>query len=357
MKGPCDLGARLISRRTLLRGAAGVGLAAATGALVPACGWGGEEDGDANAPDADGPLETTAIRLYSLPPANCIAAMYMAEPFLRDEGFTDIQYPAHSPKDVFTRFAEGQSDFGMTYPAIVMPMIADGAPIVMLGGAHLGCWQVVATGDIKTMRDFKGKTVSIIGPRFTDGIFMAMTLGNVGLDINKDVKVVNYPPSEYARLLSAGEIDGVVAVAPISTELRAKGIGHVVVDSIADAPWSNYYCCGPIVRRGWMEKHPVATKRALRALLKGADVVAKDPEGTARHMVDRKYTNNFDYTCDLLKELPYNVWRDYDPDDSVRFYALRLKEAGILKSTPDEMLKQGTDFRYFRQLRQELQSA
>lgn len=345
-----------VSRRTLLKGAAGLGLAAATGTLLTACGSGGGHS-QASEPDADGPLETTSIRLYSIPPANCIAAMYMAERFLREEGFTDVQYPLHSPKDVFTRFAEGAADFGMTYPALVMPMIADGAPIVMLGGVHLGCWQVVATGGIKTMRDFRGKTVAVIGPRFTDGIFMAMTLKNVGLDLTKDVKVVNYPPSEYAQLLSSGEVDGVVAIPPVSTDLRAKGIGHVVVNSVVDPPWSNYYCCGPIVHRDWMEKHPVAAKRALRAILKGADTVAKDPEGTARQMVDRAYTNNFDYTCDILKEMPYNVWRDYDALDSVRFYALRLKEAGILKTTPDEIIKRGTDFRYFRQLAKELQPA
>lgn len=51
------------------------------------------------------------------------------------------------------------------------------------------------------------------------------------------------------------------------------------------------------------------------------------------------------------------MWRDYDPVDSVRFYALRLKEAGLLKATPDEILKRGTDFRYFEQLRNDLPTA
>ena len=350
--------ARHISRRTLLRGAAGLGLAAATATLLPGCGRLGGDEREASGPDADGPLETTSIRLFSIPPSNCIAAQYMAESFLREEGFTDVQYVPASPKDVVDRFADGQMDFGVAYPAYVIRKIADGAPFVMLGGLHVGCWEVVAaTADIKTMGDFKGKTVAVIGPAFTDGIFMAMTLKNVGLNLNEDVKVVNHPPSEYARLLSTGEVDGVVAIPPTSTDLRAKGVGHVVLKSHADRPWSNYYCCGPIVHRDWMEKHPVAAKRALRSILKGADVVARDPEGTARHMVDRGYTNNFAYTCDVLKELPYDVWRNLDPADSVRFYALRLKEAGLLKSTPDEILKRGADFRYFTQLRKQLPTA
>ena len=346
----------LLSRRVLLRGAAGIGLAAATGTLLPACGRGGGES-RAKGPDGDGPLETTSIRLFSLPPANCIAAQYMAEPFLREEGFTDVQYIPLAPKDAFSRITAGEVDFGVWYMANLAPRIADGAPLVMLGGIHLGCWQVVATGDIKTMTDFKGKTVSIISPDFTDGMFMAMTLANVGLDLRKDVKVVNYPPSEYARLLSSGEIDAVVATPPVATDLRAKGIGRVVINSVADPPWSNYYCCTAFAHRAWMEKHPAAAKRALRAMLKGADVVSKDPDGAARFMVDRRYTNNYDYTCQILREVPYDVWRDYDPVDSMRFYALRLKEAGLMDITPEEILKRGTDFRYLTELKRELKEA
>jgi NitT/TauT family transport system substrate-binding protein len=347
----------LLSRRALLRGAAGLGLAAATGSLLSACGSGGGGDNDASGPDPNAPLETTAIRLYSLPPANCIAPQYVAEPFLREEGFTDIHYPRLSPKDSMPRVTAGEVDFGVAYMSRLALGIADDAPIVMLGGIHLGCWQMVATGDIKSMRDFKGKTVSIISPDFNDGLFMAMTLANVGLDLSKDVKVVNYPPTEYARLLASGEIDAVLAIPPVSTDLRAKGIGRVIINSVVDPPWSNYYCCGAFANRDWMEKHPVAAKRALRAVLKAADLVKKDPEGSARFIVDRGYTNNYDYTCDIFKEMPYDAWRNHDSVDSVRFYALRLKEAGILKSTPDEIIKKGTDFRYLEQLKRELKEA
>jgi NitT/TauT family transport system substrate-binding protein len=160
-----------------------------------------------------------------------------------------------------------------------------------------------------------------------------------------------------ARILSSGEVDAVVAFAPISKDLEAKGIGHVVLNSLTDPPWLNYFCCVAVANRDWMAKHPVAAKRALRAILRGADVVAKDPDGTARHMVDRQYTFTFDYTCQILREIPYDVWREFDPIDSVRFYALRLKEVGIIKSTPEEIIKRGTDFRYLSELKRELKDA
>lgn len=345
----------LLSRRELLRGAAGFGLAAATGTLLSSCGRGG---GEAGALDVDGPLETTSIRLFSLPPANCIAPQYLAESFLRDEGFTDVQYPKLVPTDALARMAAGQVDFGAGYVALLAPHIAQGAPFLMLGGLHLGCWQVIASAssDIKAMSDFKGKTVSVRGARFTDGVFMALTLANVGLDINRDVKVVTNPATENARLLTSGEVDAVVAIPPSSTDLRAKGIGRVVINSVVDPPWSNYYCCTAWANRDWVAQHPVAAKRALRAMMKGADVVDKDPEGAARFIVDRGYTDNYDYTCEILKEMPFGVWRDYDPIDSVRFYSLRLKEAGLMDATPEQILQRGTDFRYLAQLRKELRS-
>jgi NitT/TauT family transport system substrate-binding protein len=351
-------GAPVISRRALLRGAAGVGLAAAAGTLLPACGFGSGERGDASGPEPDAPLETTSIRLWSVPNLQCIAAQYMAEPFLHDEGFTDVQYPRYAPKDLLGDLGSGKLEFGVGYAAAFIPMIEAGAPLVMLGGVHVGCWQVFGTGDIKSLRDFKGKTVSVIGPTFTDGIFMAMILNDVGLDLHKDVKVVNYPPSENARILTSGEVDAVVAFPPLSKELRVKGIGTVVLNSITDPPWSSYYCCTAVTTREWTEKYPVATKRALRAVLKGADAVAKDPDGSARFMVDRGYSDNFDYTCDILKEIPFaDIWRDFDPLDSIRFYALRLKQAGLIKSTPEEILGRGTDFRYLAQLKRELKEA
>jgi hypothetical protein len=61
------MGEHMINRRTLLRGAAGLGLAAATGTLLSGCGRSGGADSDEAGPDPDGPLETTSIRLYSVP--------------------------------------------------------------------------------------------------------------------------------------------------------------------------------------------------------------------------------------------------------------------------------------------------
>jgi NitT/TauT family transport system substrate-binding protein len=94
----------------------------------------------------------------------------------------------------------------------------------------------------------------------------------------------------------------------------------------------------------------------LRAILKAIDVCASEPERVARTVVDRGFMSPYDYTLQALKELPYNVWRDYDPEDTVRFYALRLSEAGFIKSSPQKIIAEHTDWRFLDELKRELKT-
>jgi NitT/TauT family transport system substrate-binding protein len=106
--------------------------------------------------------------------------------------------------------------------------------------------------------------------------------------------------------------------------------------------------------REFVRRHPVATKRVLRAVLKSADICSLQPERVARFMVDKGYTGRYEHALATLKELPYGRWREYDAEDSVRFYALRLREVGMIKSRPQKILAQGTDWRFLKELKKEL---
>jgi NitT/TauT family transport system substrate-binding protein len=98
----------------------------------------------------------------------------------------------------------------------------------------------------------------------------------------------------------------------------------------------------------------VATRRALRAILKATDLCAADPAAAARTVVTKGYTREYDYAFELIKKLPYNLWRTQNHEDSLRFYALRLHEAGMVRSAPHKILSQGTDWRFLNELKQQL---
>ena len=76
----------------------------------------------------------------------------------------------------------------------------------------------------------------------------------------------------------------------------------------------------------------------------------------ARVLVDKGFESeaNYVYAVQALKELPYRQWGDYNPEDAVRFYALRLHEAGLIKSSPQKIIAQGTDWRFLNELKKEL---
>jgi NitT/TauT family transport system substrate-binding protein len=111
-----------------------------------------------------------------------------------------------------------------------------------------------------------------------------------------------------------------------------------------------------VANREFVQKNPVATKRVLRAILKAADLCAQDPEGAARLVVQKGFTKNYAYALEALKEVSYSAWRTFDPDASMRFHALRLHDVGMIKSSPQKIIAQGTNWRFLNELRSELKA-
>jgi NitT/TauT family transport system substrate-binding protein len=126
----------------------------------------------------------------------------------------------------------------------------------------------------------------------------------------------------------------------------------VVVNSGVDRPWSQYFCCVVAGNREFVRKHPVASKRALRAILKAANLCSTEPDRAARLVADKGY--RYEYALQTMKEIPYGRWRDFDPEDAVRFHALRLHEVGMIKSSPKKIIADGTDWRFINELKKEL---
>jgi NitT/TauT family transport system substrate-binding protein len=123
-----------------------------------------------------------------------------------------------------------------------------------------------------------------------------------------------------------------------------------------DRPWSQYFCCVLAGNKEFVARYPAATKRVIRAILKAADLCASEPERAARRLVDGGFTARYDYALQTLNENPYGSWREYDAEDSVRFYALRLHELGMIKSSPKRIIADGTDWRFLNELKTELKA-
>jgi NitT/TauT family transport system substrate-binding protein len=297
--------------------------------------------------------ETRKLRLAQTNSA-CQAALYVAEELFRTEGFSDVTYVKQPGALLFKSLASGEVDIGVTFVAPFILEIDAGKPVVLLGGAHVGCLELFGTDRIRSLRDLRGKTVAVSALGAAGHVFLASMLIYVGVNPQHDVHWVTHPLSDSVRLLAEGKIDGFMIPPPVTQELRAKKIGHVVVNNTIDRPWSQYFCCMVAANREFVRKNPVATKRAFRAILKGDAMCALEPERSAKLLVNQGITKQYEYAVQMMKELPYGKWREYDPEDTVRFYSLRLNEAGMIKSSPQKIIAQGTDWRFLRELKKEL---
>ena len=305
---------------------------------------------------AEAPLETNRIRIARTT-AICFAPIYVAsEGLLQAEGFADVSYEQRGISDAPSLIVDGAADFGATDVSSTLVNLDRSQNLVVLGGLHGGCYELFTSGDVKGLRDLKGKKIAIPGLHSGRHLTLTAMLAHVGVDANKDINWITNPAAESIRLLADGKVDAYLGFPPEPQELRAKKIGRLILSMTTDRPWSEHYCCLIIARRDYVKSNPVATKRALRAILKAAAICTGEPERATRVLVERKLTDKYDYALQMMKELSFSRWRDYDPTASLRFYALRLHEAGMIRTTPQKLIAQGSEFRFIDELRKELKA-
>ena len=310
--------------------------------------------GSRNSSARDDQLETTSVRLAKIT-GTCIAPQYLAEELLRLEGFTDVRYILfEAGLGQSKAIARGDVDFSLNFAAPLVIPIDAGEPISVIAGVHTGCFELFGHDRIRSIADLKGRTVGVQGLGGSPHVFLAAMAAHVGLDPMKDINWVTSPTIAPKELFAERKIDAFLGFPPEPQELRARKIGHVIVNSAIDRPWSQYFCCMLAGNREFIRRNPVATKRVLRAILKATDLCASEPERVAKRMVDAGFTQRYDYALQALKEIPYTKWRDYDPEDTMRFYSLRLGEVGMIKSSPQKIIAQGTDWRIWNELKKEL---
>jgi NitT/TauT family transport system substrate-binding protein len=300
----------------------------------------------------EGPLETTTVRLVN-DGSICIAPEYAAEELLRTEGFTDIRYVEVPSAKQIEGLERGVVDFVLFVPPAHIPAIDAGFPVAVLAGVHVGCFELFAKEGIRSISELKGKSV---GLKAAPPALLTLMAAQVGLDAAKDISWVTDPSVKPLDLFAEGKIDAFLGFPPEPQELRARHAGHVIVNTSVDRPWSQYFCCMVLGNRDYVRNYPVATKRVLRAILNATDLCATEPARVARSLVDGGFTPRYDYALQTLNDVPYNNWREYDAEDTIRFYALRLHEAGLIKSTPQKILADGTDWRFLNELKRELKA-
>jgi NitT/TauT family transport system substrate-binding protein len=171
---------------------------------------------------AEGPPETASVRLIRTP-GICIAPQYVAEDLLRAEGFTEIRYIAmQSGLKQEEAIGNGEVDFSLDFVApLLLPMDA-GAPITVLAGVHVGCFELFGNEGVGSILDLKGRSVGVEGIGSSPYVFLAVMAAHVGLDPVKDIHWVTGPPDELIDRFSEGKIDAFLGFPPQPQQLHAR---------------------------------------------------------------------------------------------------------------------------------------
>jgi NitT/TauT family transport system substrate-binding protein len=310
----------------------------------------------------EAPPEVTSIRIQREEFDNpiCLAPEFVAEDLLRAEGFTDVQYVVTRNGPAFTQaFVRGEIDFGFMFAPGAVRRLDDGVPITVVAGVHPGCFELFVHDPVRTVRDLKGRRAGVPDRRGgPTQLFVSIMAAHVGLDPEKDIEwVTTDDVAVPMELFVRGEIDAYLAFVPDFPELRDRKIGRPILNMAMDKPWSQYFCCLWVGNAEFVREHPVATKRALRAILKATDQCRTEPEDAVRQMVDGGFIK-LDQAGALqaLNEIPWASWRELDPEDSLRFYSLWMHEFGQLNATPNQLIAEGTDWRFLNELKRELKT-
>ena len=251
---------------------------------------------------AEPPPEITTIRLEKAPPTTCLAPQFVAEDLLRAEGFTDIRYRAlgrgHAHELTHNRWI---GTFVVAPNLIATWTTA--LPSQWLPVCMLGCFELFAHDDIRSITELRGRAVGWFPGYATPRHLVASWQNSLVLILTRTSTGSDDPrPSEGTFYRSEDRC--LPGPAPEAQELRARKIGHSLVNSATDRPWSQYYCCMLVGRTEFVQKYPIATKRIVRAILKATDLCASEPERVARLMVERGFTPRYDYALQTLQSCP-----------------------------------------------------
>src|SRR5215471_8652669 len=205
----------------------------------------------------EGPLEVTTVRLLRTP-AICHAPQFVAEQLLYAEGFGEVRFiDAPSTVEVNDAIARGRIDFNLHFASQFVSAIDGGAPITILAGVHVGCFELFANEAVHRVTDLKGKSVGVEALGSSPHLFISVMAANVGLDPKKDIHWITDPAAQPSKLFVDGMVDAFHGTPPQPQELRARNIGHVIFNSSVDPPRSQYFCCALAGNREFVRRNPV----------------------------------------------------------------------------------------------------
>src|SRR5437588_1039892 len=212
----------VVTRRDVLRRGLGAAAALTAGPFLAAC-----APSAVSAPTATAvvptpaatlpPPETTSIGLTA---GACDSAIFGAEKYLREEGFTDVKI---SDKPIYSEITAGNAQIGGSFPNAYFNAVENAPKVVSLGGLHPGCAEVWAQPGIASVKDLKGRTITVAGKTLANNqyFYLALLLEQAGMDV-KDVNFVVQADADVLKAYLDGKSDAVFVATTGAAALKTN---------------------------------------------------------------------------------------------------------------------------------------
>ena len=175
----------------------------------------------------------------------------------------DIVY-VQSSAQMIQQLTAGSLDVTMS-TGLVDPIraIQKGSPIAIVRlESQSPPYALVAKGSIKELKDLKGKTISLGGPKDITRIYVERMLAPSGIKPGEFDMVYAGATSARAQALLAGAVDAAILLPPFNFQAVAQGFNELglTVDFAPELPFS-----GTVVSLAWANAHQATLAHLLAA--------------------------------------------------------------------------------------------
>src|SRR6516165_4594077 len=135
---------------------------------------------------AEGVPETTTVRIVKLP-SICVAPQYVADELLGAEGFTEVGYVDAAGSESSAMVGRGEADFTLEFAAQTIQTIEAGAAVTILAGVHVGCYELFAKDEIRSVNDLRGRTGGVQTGGPAPSTYLTSIAAHIGVDPSHDI--------------------------------------------------------------------------------------------------------------------------------------------------------------------------
>lgn len=247
-------------------------------------------------------------------------APYFYQQFAADSAIEVVTFDT-SP-DIKNALVSGQIDFGVTGVPALLAGAAAGEDVRLLNISADGGSGFVGTPDISTVQDLRGRTVGY--PRgSSQEILLRLTLAEHGMNVDRDVTLVNLPFSDMATSFEGGRIDAFLS-AELGPSTATTGSGATEIESPYLTP---------------IGKVNIGLGATQRTIDNSPDLVAKIQD-IHRQAIEYMEANREEWSESVAQQFSLdpevtdravaNTWPRWEIDDSYREQLSALTEQMVL---------------------------